>query len=64
MNLSKKQKQTHRHQEWTSCCHRGEMMAGGMNWKFQTGLIKLLYIEQINIKVLQYNIGSISCEKL
>ena len=53
MNLSMKQKQTHRHKEWT-CGYQGE---GESREKFGISRCKLLYIEWIN-KVLLYNTGN------
>ena len=55
MNIFTKQKQTHRHREQTCGC-RGEWGAGE-NWEFGTSRCKLLYIEQINNKVLLYSRG-------
>ena len=42
MNLSTKQKQTHRHREQTSGCQ------GGKDWEFGISRCKLLYREWIN----------------
>ena len=56
MNIFTKQKQTHRHREQTCGC-RGEWGAGE-NWEFGTSRCKLLYIEQINNKVLLYSTGN------
>ena len=47
MNLSLKQKQTHRCREQTCDC--GD---GGMEWEFGISRYKLLYIGWINNKVL------------
>ena len=47
MNLSTKQKQTHRHREQTCGCQRG-----WMDWEFRISRCKLLYIGWINNKVL------------
>ena len=51
MNLSLKQKQTHRHREQTCDCQ----MAGGrrrMDWEFGASRCKLLYIGWINNTIL------------
>ena len=45
MNLSRKQKQTHRHGEQISGCQ-----VGGMDREFGISRCKLLYIEWINNK--------------
>ena len=57
MNLSMKQKQTHRHREQTCGC-QGRRGGGGMNWEFGVSRCKLLYIEWINSKVLLYSTGN------
>ena len=50
INLSIKQKQTHRHrQEFCGC------LEGGMDWEFGVGRYKLLNIEWKNSKVLLYS---------
>ena len=56
MNLSTKQKQTHRHREQTCC--QGGGRRGGMDWEFGISKCKLLYIEWITNKVLLYSTGS------
>ena len=53
MNLSAKQKQTHRHREQTGGCQGGEGW-GGMEWEVEVSRCKLLYIAWIN-KVLLYS---------
>ena len=59
MNLSPKQKQTHRHREQTCGC-QGRQAMRGMNWEFGVGRYKLLRTEWIN-KVLHstgnYGVG-------
>ena len=50
MNLSTKQKQTHRHREQTCSCQEG-----GKDWEFGISRCKLLYTEWINNKVLLYS---------
>ena len=45
MNLSMKQKQTHRHREQTCGCQGGWEREGGMDWEFGFSRCKLLYIE-------------------
>ena len=57
MNLSTKQKQTHRHREQICGCQGGGV-AGGMDWEFRISRCKLVYIGWINNKVLLYNPGS------
>ena len=59
MNLSTKQKQTHRHRNQTNGCQGG----GGrrremMYWGFGVGRCKLLHLEWINNKVLLYSTGN------
>ena len=54
MNLSVKQKQTHRHREQTGGC-QGKGGGGGMEWEVGVSRCKLLYIEWINNKVLLYS---------
>ena len=51
MNLSTKQKQTHRHREQTGGC-QGEGAGGRMDWEFGVSRCKLLHLEWINNKVL------------
>ena len=58
MNLSMKQKQTHRHREQTCGCHRGGLGRGGMHWEFGISTFNLLHIEWINNKVLLYSTGN------
>ena len=53
INLSAKQKQTHRHREETRGC-RG----GGMDWESGTSRCKLLHTEWVNNKVLLYSPGN------
>ena len=55
MNLSTKQKQTHRHRDQT-CGFRGQG-GRGMDWEFGVGRCKLLHLEWINDKVLLYSTG-------
>ena len=52
INLSTKQKQTHRYGEQTCGCQGGRM-----DWEFGISRYKLLYIEWIN-KVLLYSTGN------
>ena len=55
MNLSTKQKQTHRHREQTCGCQGG----GGVgDWELGISRYKLVYIEWINNKVLLYSTGN------
>ena len=58
INLSMKQKQTHRHRDQTCGCQGGGEVGGGMNWEFGVSRCKLLHIEWINNKVLLYNTGN------
>ena len=60
MNLSKKQKQTHRHREETCGCQGGEG-GGGKDWEFGISRCKLLYTEWINNKYRELH--SIAFEK-
>ena len=55
MNLSTKQKQTHRHREQTCGCQGVE---AGKDWEFGVGRGKLLYIGWTNNKVLLYSTGN------
>ena len=57
MNLSMKQKQTHRHREQT-WLPRGRRDWGGMDWEFGITRCKLLYIEWIKNEVLLYSTGN------
>ena len=52
MNLSMKQKQTHRHREQARGCRGGS--GGGTNWEAGVSKYKLLY-KKTNNKVLLYN---------
>jgi len=56
MKLSTKQKQTYKHREQT-CGSQGGGYKRGMDWEFGIRC-KLLYIEQINNKVLLYSTGN------
>ena len=57
MNLSSKQKQTHRHGEQTHGCQRGGRRSG-MDWEFGVGKCKLLHLEWISNEVLLYSTGN------
>ena len=57
MNLSTKQKQTHRHREQICGCQGGGVV-GGMDWEFRISRCKLVYRGWINNKVLLYSPGS------
>ena len=57
MNLSMKQKQTHRHREQT-CGRQGGGGWGGMDWEFGMSRYKLVYIGWINNKALLYSTGN------
>ena len=58
MNLSTKQKQTHRHREQTCGCQGGEGWGkdgvGVWDWQMQT----ILYIGWISNKILLYSTGN------
>ena len=56
MNISTKQKETHRHGEQTCGCQGGGG-GGGKNWEFGISRCKLVYIGLINNKVLLYSTG-------
>ena len=56
MNLSTKQKPTHRYRKQTCGC-QGED-GGGMDWELGVSRCKLLYIGWINNKVLLYSRGN------
>ena len=53
MNLSTKQKQTHRQREQICDCQGGGE-GSGMDWKFGVGRCKLLHLEWISSEVLLY----------
>ena len=57
MNLSAKQKQTHRHREQTCGCQgvRGKEWDG---WEFGVSRCKLLHLEWLSNKVLLYSTGN------
>ena len=58
MNLSTKQKQTHRLRKQTYGYQRGNVVRGeGINKEFGINLYTLLYIKQIINKDLRYNTG-------
>ena len=52
MNLSTKQKQTHRHREQTCSCQ-----GGGEDWEFGISRCKVLYTGWMKKKVLLYSTG-------
>ena len=56
VNLSMKQKQTHRHREQTCGCQGGGWR--GMEWEFGVSRCKLLCIEWVDNKVLLYSTGN------
>ena len=56
MNLSGKQKQTHRYREQTCGCQGGGW-GTGKDWEFGVSRCKLLHTEWIN-KVLLYSTGN------
>ena len=58
MNLSMKQKQTHRYREQTCGCQGGEGVGGWMDWEFGISRCKLWYIGWINNSVLLYSTGN------
>jgi len=54
MNLSTKQKQTHRHRGQTCGCQGG----GGRKWEFGISRFDLLHLEWISNEVLLYSTGN------
>ena len=50
MNLSTRQKQTHRHGEQTCGC-QGERGGSGMDWECRVGIYKLLLLEWISNEI-------------
>ena len=56
MNLSTKQKQTHRYREQTCGCQGGRRERDGL--EFGVGRCKRLHLEGINNKVLPYSTGN------
>ena len=58
MNLSTKQKWTHRHREQTGGCQGGRGWKGEMDWEFGVSRCKLVYIGWINNKMLLYSTGN------
>ena len=56
MNVSMKQKQTHRYRQQTCGCQGGGR--GGKDWEFGISRCKLLYIGWRNNKVLLYSTGN------
>ena len=58
MNLSIKQKQTHRHREEACGCQGGFRGGRGMDWDFGIGRCEVLHLEWINNKVLIYSTGN------
>ena len=64
MNLSMKQKQTHRHREQTNGCRAGGVR-GSKDWEFAISSYKLSHIGWINNKILLYfrELFSISWDK-
>ena len=55
MNLSTKQKPTHRQREQTCGCQGGWGVGGRRDWEFEISRCKLVYTEWINNKVLLYS---------
>ena len=58
MNLSTKQKQTHRQGEQNCSCQEGGRNGGGMNLGFGVSRCKLLYLDQISNEVLLCSTGN------
>ena len=56
VNLSTKQKQTHRPRKQTCGCQGGD--GGRLQWEFGISRCKLLYTEWIYNKVLLYSAGN------
>ena len=57
MDLSTKQKQTHRHREQTYGCQGGRG-GSGMDWEFGIAVINPLHLEWISKEVLLYSTGN------
>ena len=57
VNLSTKERQTHRRREQTCGCQAG---VGGKDWEFGISRCTLLYIGWINNKVLLHSTGNYS----
>ena len=57
MNLSTKQKQTHRQGEQT-CDFQGEREGSGMDWEFGVSRCKLFHLEWISNEVLLHSTGN------
>ena len=57
MNLSKEQKQTHRHGQQTCGCQGGGG-GSGMAWEFGVNRCKLLHLEWTGNEVLLYSTGN------
>ena len=57
MNLSTKQKKSHRHRKQTYGYQRGKVW-GGINQEFGINIYTLLYIKQITNKDLLYSTGN------
>ena len=60
MNISTKQKQSHRHGEQTCRCGAwlGVAVGSGMDGKFGVGRCKLLHVEWISDEALLYSTGN------
>ena len=58
MNLSTKEKQTHRHREQTCGCQRGSRGGRGIDCEFGVSRCKLLHIEWVDNKVLLCSTGN------
>ena len=57
MNLSTRQRQTHRHRVQTYGC-QGRGGGSGRDWEFRVGGYKLLHLESISNEVLLYSTGT------
>jgi len=57
MNLSTKQKQTHRHREQTYGCQGAGEEVGWMGRGIWVGRCKLLHLERISDEVLLFSLG-------
>ena len=58
MNLSVKQKQTHRHRQQTCGCQGAGGDGGGIDWESGISRCKLSHVGWINNKVLLYSTGN------
>ena len=60
MNLSAKQKQTHRHKRTDLLFCQGELGARGIVWEFGISMYTLSYLKQKHNKDLRYGTGNLA----